>query len=247
VGLVAGAGAATAIGAVANYARDARVPEPVPAAVAQDAGGLVRRDESFTAIPASAESATSGPATTQPAIVAVTPAAAPQLVAVTPAVVPAVRPVEPAPRPARAAHARVVDVRPVTDAVSEPREVCRDEPVVQQAPVRDEHRVAGTLIGAAIGGLLGNQIGDGDGRRIATVAGAAAGGYAGNRIQDRVQRSNTVTTTERRCETVYETRERARGYDVTYSYEGRTQTVRMDHDPGERLPVRDGRVLTAAR
>ena len=114
------------------------------------------------------------------------------------------------------------------------------------APVKDEHRVVGTLAGAVIGGLLGNQVGGGDGRRIATIAGAAAGGYAGNRVQDRVQRSNTVTTTERQCETISEPREQTIAYDVTYSYEGETRTVRMDREPGRRLPARDGRVILAS-
>jgi uncharacterized protein YcfJ len=35
------------------------------------------------------------------------------------------------------------------------------------------------------------------------------------------------------------------GYDVTYEYEGRTATIRMDHKPGDRLPVIDGAVVTA--
>lgn len=34
------------------------------------------------------------------------------------------------------------------------------------------------------------------------------------------------------------------GYDVTYSYNGQVQTVRMDEEPGERLPVIDGEVVT---
>ena len=35
------------------------------------------------------------------------------------------------------------------------------------------------------------------------------------------------------------------GYDVTYNYQGKTGTVRMDHKPGDRLPVIDGAVVTA--
>jgi uncharacterized protein YcfJ len=35
------------------------------------------------------------------------------------------------------------------------------------------------------------------------------------------------------------------GYDVTYNYQGKTATVRMDHKPGDRLPVIDGAVVTA--
>ncbi|MGH8085820.1 MAG: glycine zipper 2TM domain-containing protein [Lysobacter sp.] len=34
------------------------------------------------------------------------------------------------------------------------------------------------------------------------------------------------------------------GYDVTYSYKGQQQTVRLDEEPGERLPVIDGEVVT---
>jgi len=41
----------------------------------------------------------------------------------------------------------------------------------------------GAVGGAVVGGLLGNQVGSGHGRTLATVAGAAAGGYAGNRVE----------------------------------------------------------------
>ncbi|HRN61844.1 MAG TPA: glycine zipper 2TM domain-containing protein [Luteimonas sp.] len=34
------------------------------------------------------------------------------------------------------------------------------------------------------------------------------------------------------------------GYDVTYRYDGVEKTIRMDEDPGERLPVLDGEVMT---
>jgi uncharacterized protein YcfJ len=34
------------------------------------------------------------------------------------------------------------------------------------------------------------------------------------------------------------------GYDVTYRYEGQESTVRMDQEPGDRLPVVDGQVVT---
>lgn len=41
----------------------------------------------------------------------------------------------------------------------------------------------GMVAGAVIGGILGNQIGSGSGRALATAGGAVAGGYAGNRIE----------------------------------------------------------------
>lgn len=47
--------------------------------------------------------------------------------------------------------------------------------------VSDIHPV-GTGVGAVVGGLLGNQIGGGNGKKIATVAGVLLGGYAGNEV-----------------------------------------------------------------
>ena len=49
----------------------------------------------------------------------------------------------------------------------------------------------GVVGGAVVGGLLGNQIGGGTGRSLATVAGAVGGGYAGNEIE---KRTRTVTS-----------------------------------------------------
>lgn len=40
----------------------------------------------------------------------------------------------------------------------------------------------GTGLGAVVGGLLGNQVGGGNGKKIATVAGVLLGGYAGNEV-----------------------------------------------------------------
>lgn len=86
-----------------------------------------------------------------------------------------------------------------------PREVCTEQTVTTQKPVKDEHRVLGTVAGAVVGGVVGNEIGGkGTSQDIATVAGAAAGGYAGNRVQKSVQKNNTETTTKTVCRTVYD-------------------------------------------
>lgn len=50
-----------------------------------------------------------------------------------------------------------------------------------QAYVNDMNPV-GTGIGAVVGGVLGNQIGGGNGKKLATVAGVLLGGYAGNEV-----------------------------------------------------------------
>lgn len=40
------------------------------------------------------------------------------------------------------------------------------------------------------------------------------------------------------------TEDRTVGYDVTYRYGGAEKTIRMDEDPGERLPVIDGQIMS---
>lgn len=142
------------------------------------------------------------------------------------------------------AYAEVVAVRPVTQTIKTPREVCRDVEVTRQKPIKDEHRLAGTAAGALLGGVLGNQVGKGRGKKLATLAAAAGGGYAGNKAQERIQQNNTYTTIEQRCTTEYDLTETAAGYDVSYELNGQVRTLRMDHDPGARLPLDEhGRVL----
>jgi uncharacterized protein YcfJ len=140
-------------------------------------------------------------------------------------------------------YAQVVAVEPVTRTVRTPRQVCHDEVVTQQAPVKDPKRVTGAVVGAVVGGVLGNQIGDGSGQTAATVAGAAAGGYAGSKLQKKTQEANTYQTTETRCSTVYDTAEKANGYEVTYRLGDDTGTVHMDRHPGKRIAVKDGELV----
>lgn len=52
----------------------------------------------------------------------------------------------------------------------------------------DELNMGGTAIGAIVGGILGNQVGGGNGKKAATVIGAIAGGAAGNQIGNSVSR-----------------------------------------------------------
>jgi uncharacterized protein YcfJ len=143
-------------------------------------------------------------------------------------------------------YAEVLNVTPLTKTIRTPRQECHDEQVTQKAPVKDEHQVLGTIAGAVIGGVIGHQVGGGSGRDIATVAGAAGGGYAGNRVQKSLQDKDTVTTTQQKCETVYDSSEKTTGYRVRYRLNGKEDSVKMDHDPGQRIPLRDGQLdLTA--
>lgn len=78
------------------------------------------------------------------------------------------------------------------------RLVCQE---VQVRHIRssDHDKIAGTAIGAVAGGLLGNTIGRGSGRTLATVGGAVAGGFVGRKVQENHQDRNAYYTTERRC------------------------------------------------
>jgi uncharacterized protein YcfJ len=77
---------------------------------------------------------------------------------------------------------------PVKQAAPKPRVVhhtthVRDDgyyaPAQRQAP-QPNYVAIGT--GAVVGGLLGNQVGSGNGRKLATIAGVIGGGMLGNQI-----------------------------------------------------------------
>lgn len=60
-------------------------------------------------------------------------------------------------------------------------------PVYAPAPVQQESKPNYVAIGtgAVVGGLLGNQVGSGNGKKLATLAGIIGGGYVGNEIANR--------------------------------------------------------------
>lgn len=142
-------------------------------------------------------------------------------------------------------HARVINVEPVIRQVeiSTPQRQCWQEEVRQ--PVTIQHgpsRASSTLVGAIIGGVIGNQFGGGSGKKLTTAAGAMLGASLGSdaarahpqySTYDRVSEQTRCTT---RME--YHTEERPDGYDVTYRYRGEIFTTRMPYHPGKKLRLR---------
>lgn len=139
--------------------------------------------------------------------------------------------------------AEVLAVTPVIESVKTPREECKDVVVTRQQPVKDQHKIAGSLLGAVAGGLAGDAIGGGGKNKGAKIAGAVVGGVAGNQIQGKMQEGDTYQATERRCSTVTDVSERTAGYDVQYRLGEESGTVRMDFDPGSAIPVKDGQLI----
>ena len=158
----------------------------------------------------------------------------------------------------QALYATVIGTDPIseTSTVSSPREVCEDVVVQERLPERDGN-VGGTVAGALIGGLVGNRV---DRRHV------------GGRVVERVDRQcRTVSDTSQSSRVVgynvtyrnpdgttgtmrtgskpgsrisLGSEDQVVGYDVTYRYGSQQQTIRMDDEPGDRLPVIDGQVVT---
>lgn len=102
---------------------------------------------------------------------------------------------------------------------------------VRQVYIQDgkDSNVLGTIIGAVAGGLLGNTIGKGDGRKAATVAGAVAGGAVGHHVGKGNDRGGST------------------GYRVVVQLDdGRMATVTQRGNPGvqrgDRVQVRNDHV-----
>lgn len=87
---------------------------------------------------------------------------------------------------------------------------------------------AGTIAGAVVGGILGNQVGGGSGNTAATVLGAAGGAYAGHQVEKNQRNTQQVTA-----------------YKFTVrlnngSYQTVIQTTNADIRVGDRVQIDNG-------
>lgn len=139
-------------------------------------------------------------------------------------------------------YARVLSSDPVYETVtySEPVEQCRDEPVTY----RDDrgYSATPTIVGAIIGGALGNAVGHHKrNKQVGTVVGAVLGGSIGHDVGRRNRGDDDIRYGTRQvCTVVHQEHQEDRlvGYQVTYRYGGETYSTRLDHDPGDMLRVR---------
>ncbi|ABZ77900.1 17 kDa surface antigen [Shewanella halifaxensis HAW-EB4] len=73
--------------------------------------------------------------------------------------------------------------------------IVKAEPVTIAAS--DKTNIIAMIAGAAIGGILGSEVGGGAGSDIAAIGGSVAGGYAGSEIADAAGERNGVNLTIR--------------------------------------------------
>ena len=122
-------------------------------------------------------------------------------------------------------YAKVVSVEPAFDVTRTPRQVCGDEATLA--------REASLSTGADA---------------AAPAAPAAAPTAETPEVPapaDGKKEAGAVSETD--CLVVYDTRSVAAGFDVTYELDGSQKVVRMDRDPGNRIPVEDGELVLSMR
>jgi outer membrane lipoprotein SlyB len=89
----------------------------------------------------------------------------------------------PAPPPAGAGPARKVIENP-------PPAICHECGVIENVEAiqqKGEGSGIGAVGGAILGGVLGNQVGEGSGKKLARIGGAVLGGFAGNEVERRAR------------------------------------------------------------
>ncbi len=132
---------------------------------------------------------------------------------------------------------KVISSTAIITQVGVPRQVCS----TQAVPVQSQKSGAGAVMGALAGGAIGNSVGGGDGRAIATMLGLVGGALLGDRIEGspapQTQNVQSCTT-----QTFYENR--TTGYNVVYEYAGKQYQVQMPNDPGPYVRLQVTPVVT---
>ncbi|MDT8398426.1 MAG: glycine zipper 2TM domain-containing protein [Pseudomonadales bacterium] len=125
--------------------------------------------------------------------------------------------------------------------VESPVQQCWQEEVVSTSRGHERRSSTPTLLGAVFGGALGNAVGHHkSNKRVGTVVGAVLGASIARDITAHNRRPVVYHDTIEHCKTVYESTQEDKlvGYDVSYSYNGREYSVRMDQDPGATVRLR---------
>jgi outer membrane lipoprotein SlyB len=136
---------------------------------------------------------------------------------------------------ASGAHAGLKPLTPPTQVQGVKLEsICATCGVVSATRVetrKGEGGAVGAVGGAVVGGVLGHQVGGGNGKTAMTVLGAVGGGLAGNAVEKKVKETKVWSTT------------------VTHK-DGSTKTYEAGSDPGLRegdvVRIEEGHPVRAA-
>ena len=120
---------------------------------------------------------------------------------------------------------KVISSTPIIQQVAVPRQVCNNQQVITEG----QKSGAGAVMGAIAGGAVGNQIGGGSGRALATMAGIMGGAIMGDKIEGggAPEVRNVQSCSQ---QMFYENRTMA--YNVVYEFAGKQYSVQMPQDPG---------------
>ena len=135
-------------------------------------------------------------------------------------------------------YGKVTNVQPVyTQVVNQtPRQVCKQV----QVPVygnNGQTNNGNAVLGAIIGGVIGNQFGKGDGNKAATAIGAAIGAVKGSQSGQGKQIVGYQNVNQ--CHTEYSssTKSVVNEYDITYNVNGTIIKMRVNRAVGGNMYV----------
>lgn len=123
-------------------------------------------------------------------------------------------------------YAVVKRVEPQYSSVNQPTQKCDVRTVQETIPGHTDRSYAGAAIGGVAGGLIGSQVGRGNGKTAATAIGAVVGALTGDNIDNRDNYTPPQTTTRdvQRCYLEDNYVQKINNYKITYEYKGRTDT-----------------------
>jgi len=137
-------------------------------------------------------------------------------------------------------QARVIHVEPhyVQTGANKSYQQCRP------TKHHDNHHSASSpsyttaIAGAVVGGLIGSQFGQGNGKTLAAVTGTLIGGAAGYHYQNYDNQQHQRNTYKQSCYAKPTKHHRKQqGYDVTYRYQGQTHYTHLNYRPGKYIPI----------
>lgn len=99
-----------------------------------------------------------------------------------------------------------------------------------QASQAETEKYAATVAGAVIGGLVGNQFGDGKGKTLMTIAGTILGGVTAYHYN---QNDHNSVQDSQRCQP----QKPAKHYLVSYHYQGQQYQTVLNYRPEKSIPI----------